>query len=66
MPLELDLQIPRGDERAIDEPTPLYFREREAVVRADVEDVNEPCQAAACSAVSPQKGSRWAGADERR
>lgn len=23
MPLELDQQIPRGDERAIDEPTPL-------------------------------------------
>ena len=24
MPLELDQQIPRGDERAIGEPTPLY------------------------------------------
>ena len=66
MPLELDQQIPRGDERTIDEPTPLYFRDREAVVRADVEHENEPCQAAACSAVSAQKGSRWAGTDERR
>jgi hypothetical protein len=58
MPLELDQQIPRRDERATDEPTPLYFREREAVVRANVEDVNEPRQAAACSAVSARKGSR--------
>ena len=66
MPLEFDQQIPRGDDRAIDEPTPLYLRERAAVVCADVEDVNEPCQAAACSAVSARKGSRSEGAGERR